>query len=304
MSGHRHRADVIRARGRGIAWAVPFLLLLAVLIVAALAFTLANLDTGPEGRPEVAPPSPRSGPAVARVPAIVLALLGISLMALVIAAIVALLLRGRKGGGRAVRRSWWDLLAPVFALGILAIVLLLGQRAEPIASESDGSNATAGTGGSDTVWPASAILPFELFLLAAVFAAIVWIAYRFRKASGPVGFRRVDVLNGPSARRFASATIQETIDALEFGQDVRATIIECFHRFCRLLGARGVQDQEPLTPRELEALAVERLGVSGDAPEALTSLFEEARYSHHRLGEAERGRAIESLSRIRAALEG
>lgn len=293
---------MVRDRRRRIAWAVPVLLLLAVLIVAALAFTLANLDSGPEGRQEAPPASAGNSQGVVRVPALLLAAVAISLMALVVVAVVILILRPAERVKRP-GASWWDLLTPIFALGILAAVLFFGRRSSPTASASDPANATVGTGGFDTVWPASAILPLEVILLASIGAALLWIVYRFRRASGSAGFRGFEVSDGPRARSAAAVTIQETIDALEFGGDVRATILECFRRFCRLLGSRGIEDQEPLTPRELEALAIERLRVSWEAPEALTSLFEEARYSEHRLGEADRARAIESLSRIRTALE-
>src|SRR5438552_9128343 len=56
MSAERLRADVFRLRRRKFAWAVPLLLVLAVLLVAALAFNLANLDTGAESFPNARPP--------------------------------------------------------------------------------------------------------------------------------------------------------------------------------------------------------------------------------------------------------
>jgi len=104
------------------------------------------------------------------------------------------------------------------------------------------------------------------------------------------------------ARHAAADAVQDAIEELEVGGDVRSVILACFHRFCALLGARGITAQGALTPRELEGLAVERLRVSRDASETLTSLFEEARYSEHPLGEADRQRAIESLAGIRVAL--
>src|SRR5438552_18852346 len=60
MSAERLRADVFRLRRRKFAWAVPLLLVLAVLLVAALAFNLANLDTGGESIPQATAPG---GPA-------------------------------------------------------------------------------------------------------------------------------------------------------------------------------------------------------------------------------------------------
>src|SRR5438046_9913385 len=64
MSAERLRADVFRLRRRKFAWAVPLLLVLAVLLVAALAFNLANLDTGGESIPQATAPGgppPRAG---------------------------------------------------------------------------------------------------------------------------------------------------------------------------------------------------------------------------------------------------
>src|SRR5438445_226449 len=52
MSGHRLGADVFRLQGRKSAWAVPLLLALAVVLVAALAFNVANLDPGRETIPQ------------------------------------------------------------------------------------------------------------------------------------------------------------------------------------------------------------------------------------------------------------
>ncbi|TLZ45132.1 MAG: DUF4129 domain-containing protein, partial [Methanobacteriota archaeon] len=101
----------------------------------------------------------------------------------------------------------------------------------------------------------------------------------------------------------ATVVVEETIQELEMGADGRATIIACFQRFCRLLGARGLSDQDASTAREIEGLAVRTFSLSREASASLTSLFEEARYSVHPLGEVDRDRAIEDLRRIQAALE-
>jgi hypothetical protein len=65
---------------------------------------------------------------------------------------------------------------------------------------------------------------------------------------------------------------------------------------------RGIEEQQALTPRELEGLAIRSLAVSEDSADSLTSLFEEARYSEHALGDPDRERAVQSLERIRADL--
>src|SRR2546428_4901991 len=51
MSARRLRTNVIRTWRGKAEWAVPLLLFLAVLLVAALAFNVANLDTGGEAIP-------------------------------------------------------------------------------------------------------------------------------------------------------------------------------------------------------------------------------------------------------------
>src|SRR5256712_13588232 len=51
MSARRLRTNVIRTWRGKAEWAVPLLLFLAILLVAALAFNVANLDTGGEAIP-------------------------------------------------------------------------------------------------------------------------------------------------------------------------------------------------------------------------------------------------------------
>src|SRR2546422_2955142 len=51
MRPRRLRTDVIRTWRGKAEWAVPLLLFLAILLVAALAFNVANLDTGGEAIP-------------------------------------------------------------------------------------------------------------------------------------------------------------------------------------------------------------------------------------------------------------
>src|SRR5881296_950771 len=51
MSARRLRTGVIRTWRGKAEWAVPLLLFLAIVLVAALAFNVANLDTGGEAIP-------------------------------------------------------------------------------------------------------------------------------------------------------------------------------------------------------------------------------------------------------------
>src|SRR5438046_4921253 len=52
MCGQRLGSGVFRLQGTKVAYAVPLLLVLAVVLVAALAFNVANLDPGGESIPQ------------------------------------------------------------------------------------------------------------------------------------------------------------------------------------------------------------------------------------------------------------
>src|SRR5438094_433263 len=203
--------------------------------------------------------------------------------------------------------TWWQVLARALGVAFLVAVLIAWPRAIQAARERAGTqaNTTADGGTFTTVWPAAAAGPIEIFLLVAVLLAVAWLAYLFRRAR--MQGDATDWEDGfpvSMARGVAAETVREAIQEIESGGEVRPVILACFQRFCALLGSRGSTQQDPLTPRELERLAVDRLRVSRDDSATLTSLFEEARYSEHPLGDIDRARAIDSLGKIRVALEG
>jgi len=172
---------------------------------------------------------------------------------------------------------------------------------QPTNETADSTGGSTGAG-NPTAWPASVGAPLGLFLAFSVLAAILALTYILRRGAAG-GSRQEGETVRSDDRREASRAVEATIAELELGADVRGAILACFQRFCRLLGARGITEQGALTPRELERIAVDRLHVAPDASATLTSLFEEARYSEHALQEADRSRAIDSLTGIRAALE-
>ncbi len=306
MSAERLRADVFRLRRRKFAWAVPLLLVLAVLLVAALAFNLANLDTGGESIPQATAPGGPASRAGVFVPDPIATILLTVLSAFFLVGSVLLLLRNRSSAKRPPKAfSWWAVLARALGMTLLIALLVGWPKAIQAARERVGTqtNATAAdTGAFTTVWPAASGWPVELFLIAAVLAALAWLVYLLRRSRRPDPEWET-AFPIPIDRQAAVVAVRATIRDLEEGGDVRTAILACFERFCALLGSRGITDQDALTPHELERLAVDRLRVSRDASGILTSLFEEARYSDHPLGERDRARAIESLGQIQAALE-
>jgi Domain of unknown function (DUF4129) len=303
MNGDRLCAEVSRLRRGRPGWAVPVLLFLAVLLVAGLAFNLANLDTGGESFP--GPTAGGTQPtAVGTFDPFLTDVVLLAFGGFIVAGLVLWLLhRPERARARPKPLSWWQVLSTFLGLAFVILLLFLWPRfvhalqSAQVAGPSGNPGTTNATG-----WPSAAGTPVGVFLAVTVLAAIVLLVALLRRGTGPPDLEEEPV-DDPAARSSAADAVQDAIDELELGGDVRSAVLVCFRRFCLLLGARGITAQLTLTPRELDHLAVERLHVSRDASGTLTSLFEEARYSVHTLGEADRKRAIESLAGIRAALE-
>jgi hypothetical protein len=307
MSGDGFQADVVRLPQTRPTWAVPLLLFLALLVVSALAFNLANLNTGAETPPIVTKPGDQPPSAGLGIDPAIVDILLVVFGGAFITATIYILLRGRVRSKKPMKPpSWWEVLVSV--LGVVLIFALLFSwprvvRAFQGATGTNTANATATASGNFTAWPASLGAPLGLFLALTVLVTILVLSYLLRRGAGWTVSVSGQDSRDSTARAVAASAVQTAIQELELGGDVRTAILGCFQRFCGLLGARGIGAQEPLTPRELEGLAVARLRVSHEASETLTSLFEEARYSEHPLGESDRARALESLAGIRTALE-
>ena len=290
-------------RGR-TEWAVPLLLFLAILLVAALAFNVANLDTGGEAIPGGTAAGGTEPRALGVFDPFLGDLFVVVFASFVVAIVVHAILRRRVRQKAPTKPfSWWQVISS--ALGLIMVIALLVAWPRMIQAFRVGQTAptTGDAGGAGAAgWPVAAGAPLGLFLGLTVLVTIVVLVALLRRGAGVVEIQDEPTGDDPAARNAASDAVQEAIEELEVGGDVRAVILACFRRFCSLLGAHGITAQGALTPRELEDLAVERLRVSRDASGALTSLFEEARYSEHPLGEADRRRAIESLAGIRVAL--
>jgi hypothetical protein len=276
---------------------------LAVFLVAGLAFNVANLDLGGESMPRAPAAARTSGSYWALVPDSVAMALLFGIVLVFFVGILILLVRSwvrprRKGP----LSSWWGVITRVIALAVLVAALLAWPRALQAAKAAvEDPNAASG-GGSAT--PALRIVTgwsMDLALVGLLLMTVLPIVFLLKRSGRGDWEESERTFGGP--RTSAAVAVDVAIHDLEAGRDVRSTILACFQRFCALLGSRGITEQEALTPRELEALAVHRLKVSSKDSRILTGVFEEARYSTHPLGEPDRQRALESLGEIRAALE-
>lgn len=92
--------------------------------------------------------------------------------------------------------------------------------------------------------------------------------------------------------------IQEAIDDLEAGADLRQTVIRCYREMNRVVQRSiGVRREEAATPREFERMLIKR-GLPSQEVADLTRLFEAARYGGQVNRPDEKAQAIACLKNI------
>ncbi len=283
---------------------MPLLLGAAMLLVAGLAFNLAYLDTGGDQLPATPTSSPNPGSGGILNSEIASAILLIVFAGAGVVVLIEYLRTRRMFKGKRTLRptTWLDILAAVIAFGFMGLLLFIwpqiASALQPQGTPGSGRNNATANG---TVTATVSGIPLGVFLAVALMVSLVAVALFFQLGAN---LQRWPIRGpGRSSRRAAAQAVAAALEELQVGGEVREVILACYARFCELLGSRGIPDQEPLTPREIQGLAQQQLGVSAESSDALTSLFEEARYSEHPLEAADRDRAVASLQRIRADLE-
>ncbi|MFP4001041.1 MAG: DUF4129 domain-containing protein [Thermoplasmata archaeon] len=106
----------------------------------------------------------------------------------------------------------------------------------------------------------------------------------------------------PQTEEDISSTADKAITELHEGEEVRDVIIRNYQKMLIILEREGVKQKISFTPRELENIALDRLPLKKETIEEMTKLFEEAKYSHHPLGEKDRERALANFKQIRDEL--
>lgn len=289
-------------RGR-TAWPAPVLLFAAVLLIAALAYNLANLDptSGTPDLPDAGGTPPTEGGLALPLEVFHTAFATVAAV-LIVATVYIILTDRRKGRIRLMPLNRWNLIGGLITILIfLAFVTVWPNVARNLQSPGTPGGEEPTPGDAGDVWPQAVSAGVGLSLVMATFVGIAVLvlvlrASPFRRARPPPEFSL------PS-RDAAVEAVQEAIREIDLGGDVRSAILGCYHRFCTLLQGKGLARQAPMTPREIEVAAVEELRVTRDAAGTLTSLFEEARYSLHPLGEDARARSLASLEAVCRSLE-
>lgn len=131
---------------------------------------------------------------------------------------------------------------------------------------------------------------------AAIYFLIATLQARRGRALG-LSVRRKQEL-----KREMAEALEARLYGLRLGEDLRSVVLGAYRDMVHLFASYGVQAQKHQTAREVEAMALKKLGLSGVASRALRKLFEEARYSFHVLTDEQRQSAIESLNQVKREL--
>lgn len=303
-------AEPGRRRARAFA---PFLVFLAVVLLALLAFNLRNLDPGSEELPP--PPVTEEPPEVVAQEGAgnaLRALYTYFIALLILVVFVGGLLMGLRGVKFSKLFSPWELLGFLLAAVVLVLAFVYWDSVlaalEAVFSGLSGGDpppgTTPGNGTGDPPSLPTATGPASIALYAIVALATVYVIV-FAVAFLPKLYRTVS-LREPDAgrgRRELARAVRTAIKDLESGEDLRAAVLRCYKTMVLLFESRGMRQEPHQTAREWEAEALGGMGVSPDSIEDLTSLFEEARYSTHPIGVPQRDRALSSLASIRTELE-
>ena len=290
--------------------AAPVLLVASVLLIGSLAHNLARLDTGAE----LLPPSPETrlgigteGPGNATGAGALLRGFFLTLMWVLLGGGIAAAVYAKARGAKLLKLvTVWELLGYALALvAFLAIVtywqdlsaMVRGTGQEPLIPSDGGSANQHGATESDD--PATGAIVLAIAILVFLAAGMAVPLMRFLRA-----MTRKGPTPQPSTRALAAQAVGRAVRVLQEGGDYRKAVIRCYSELIAVLAAKGIRGQEHLTAREIEGLALEKVGLSRGSVDALTAVFEEARYSTHDIGPGQRDAAVGALESIKRELEG
>lgn len=159
------------------------------------------------------------------------------------------------------------------------------------------------------LWLTLLVWTFELLVLAAMAAFVVFVLSRARRAwrrraARPGERDAVEFVTLDEPARIAAAITEDAAEqdaALREGP-ARNAIVAAWHRF-EVQGARaGVARQRWETSAEFALRMLERVDAESDAVNRLAGLYRAARFSDHEITEAHRADALVALDRIRRSL--
>ncbi len=196
-----------------------------------------------------------------------------------------------------------ELLAKIItpALIILSISLLVMVNFEPMNQAVFGGEGVLSPQlGEKGLSQGGASSTMSIYILGAIMASLIFIAINVYKRREEE-IEEVKEEDGGSKKEISSK-IEKMVDRFDKREDMRFKIIKIYSLMSRLLEEKGVSEKDFLTPREFEERAEDRLGISKPTLSHLIDIFEEARYSSHRMDETSKDNAQLYLSKLKEEL--
>jgi hypothetical protein len=231
-------------------------------------------------------------------------LVALSLSFVIAALIVRIMMVSRRQADlRAQKTPWWTrLLAFAFVVLLLRIAVSsnllrnrLGQLAQRFARPTPTSTSVA-TPGSVVPHVTSRPLGIALtIVLALIFALVVaGIVFLLARVKGEIA--------PPLPDDPLAGLLDAGIDDLRRISDPRRAVIACYARMERLMSSSGIPRRLSDTPTEFLARVLQERSVSAASASRLTTLFERAKFSPHRVDERMREDALDALEQVRSEL--
>jgi len=268
-----------------------------VIAVASLALLLANishLELGDQGQ--------SIHPLVNNLGRVVIWALFTICMCIAIILLGRYFTSNRKGRARPVAAGGGINVGLLIALAVLIIMLLFVNTTNLQFASDD--TETGGQGGSGDAGngqqPSGSVSPQGTVILAtfvAVALAAIFFSLRFAR-KGRL-FRQISERGRVDQR--AKVVIEKAVEELRTTDDPRGAVIRIYWQMCRLFG-QNTEGDDALTPREFARMVTLEHDWPEKAVNRLTSIFEEARYSDHLIGDESRLAAIGCLKQIQDSL--
>jgi len=103
--------------------------------------------------------------------------------------------------------------------------------------------------------------------------------------------------------RDITSTVDKAITELHQGKDTESTILRCYQRMCLILEEKGVENEDSMTPREFEGVAIKKLRVQRSRISKIREIFELAKYSSHQLDEEDKNRILQEFKALKEELK-
>ena len=123
-------------------------------------------------------------------------------------------------------------------------------------------------------------------------------AVAFFAVAAMIAERRSAVPQSADTKEELADIIEGKIADLKTGSDPRNAILEVYRQMHEFLAGMGATDRSYWTAREFEERARDLLSIRERTITDITSLFEEAKYSRHEMGERERSMAVELFENL------